>query len=451
MSIHHSRRRFLKHGLAVAGAAAAAGILRGPQIMAADAGKKLNVAVIGAGGMGGYSTDMALRENFVAFADVDDNIGRSVMKKAQGAGQKPKAFFDYRKMLDECKNDIDVVLIATPDHNHAPAAIRAMDLGKHCFCQKPLAHNIRECYILAKAAKEKKLKTNMGNQGQYEERMRLIAEYIEAGAIGNVLESHTILGRNFGGTGGRPPTKPIPAGLHWDEWIGPAPYRDYHDGLHPFSWRDYRAFGTGTIGDMACHNVNPVFWALGLGQVKKLAVTCLNTTGGSEEKYPQNNIVRYDIERPGKPMVKAFVYDHDGLKPSAMKVAELACDRKFGEFTLFIGEKGLMGSDAYIMPEAKHQAFKKPAKTYPRAHGDPVGDLYWAIRNDGTPAGNFIDFAAPLTSIALAGHLAQFAGIGKRIEWDVEKMTCTNMPEINKYVGREYRKGWEVAGDPTVA
>lgn len=440
MANHFSRRIFLKTGLA----AAAATALGGPTIMAADAGKKLGVAVIGAGGMGGYSTDMALRENFVAFADVDDNTSRDVMKKATGQGQNPKAFFDFRRMLDECKNDIDVVLIATPDHTHAPAAVRAMDLGKHCFCQKPLGHNIRECYVLAKMARDKKLKTNMGNQGQYEERMRLIAEFIEAGAIGNVLESHTILGRNFGGTGGRPPSKPVPPTLHWDEWLGPAPYRDYHEGLHPFSWRDYRDFGTGTIGDMACHNVNPVFWALQLGNVKKFSIECLNTTGGSAEKYPQNNIVRYDIERPGKPPVKVFVYDHDGLKPDAMKEAEKANNRKFGEFTLFIGDKGMMGSDARLLPESAHQAFKRPDKKYPRAHGDPVADLYWAIRNDGTPAGNFPDFATPLTSIALVGHLAQFAGKGKKLDWDVEKMECTNMPEINKYVSRSYRKGYEV-------
>ena len=440
MSTRLTRRTFLKSSLAVAALSA----LRSPTIMAADAGKKLGVAVVGAGGMGGYSTDMGLQENFVAFADVDDKIAAAVMKKATDAGQKPKAFFDYRKMLDECKNDIDVVLIATPDHNHAPAAIRAMDLGKHCFCQKPLGHNIRECYVLAKAARDKKLKTNMGNQGQYEERMRLIAEYIDAGAIGNVLESHTILGRNFGGAGGRPASKPVPPTLHWDEWIGPAPYRDYHDGLHPFYWRDYRAFGTGTIGDMACHNVNPVFWALSLGKVKKFTIECLNTTGGSEEKYPQNNIVRYDIERPGKPPVKVFVYDHDGLKPQIMKDTEKANDRKFGEFTLFVGEKGMMGSDSRIIPEAKHREFPNPPKTYARAHGDPVGDLYWAIRNDGTPAGNFPDFATPLTSIALVGHLAQFAGVGKKLEWDVEKMECTNMPSINQYVRRDYRKGWEV-------
>lgn len=442
MSKRISRRGVLKGGLAVAGA----GLLRGPYIMAApEPSKKLGVAVIGAAGMGGYSTDMAMRENFVAMVEVDDGRIAEIMNKKVKEGPKPKVYYDYRKMLDECHKDIDVVLIATPDHNHGPAAIRAINLGKHTFCQKPMAHNIYECYALAKAAKEKKVLTQMGNQGQCGEHMRRLAEYIEAGAVGKITESHTILGRNFGGKGGRPASKPIPAGLHWDEWLGPAPYRDYHDGLHPFSWRDWRAFGTGTIGDMACHNVNPVFWALKLGGVKKFTVECLNQTGGSEEKYTQDNIVRYEVPAHGDVGAAiVYVYDHDKLKPEIMKEAEKANNRKFGEYTLFIGEKGMIGSDCRILPDAKHQEFPSPPKTYPRANGGPIEDLYHCIKNGGTPCSNFPEAAGPLTSFALTGHLAQFAGVGKKLEWDVEKMECTNMPQINQYVKREYRKGWEV-------
>jgi predicted dehydrogenase len=435
MAQSFSRRGFLRRGAALAGAAGLSGLVPSPYVMAEPKpGGKLGVAVIGGGGMGGYSVDCALLENLVALVDVDDNTIASVMKEKVKEQAKPKIFSDFRKMLDECHQQIDVVLIATPDHVHAPAAIRAINLGKHTFCQKPLAHNIRECYVLAKAAKEKKVLTQMGNQGQFSEGMRRLAEYVEAGAVGNILESHSILGRNFGGSGGRPASKPIPSHLHWDEWIGPAPYRDYHDKLHPFDWRSWRDFGTGTIGDMACHNVNPVFWALKLGEVKKFTVTCLNTTGGSKEMYPQDN----------KPAAKAYVYDHDGLKPKIMKEAEKEYNRKFGEFTLFIGEKGMIGSDSRILPESKHKEFPQPPKTYARAHGGPVEDLYYCIKNGGTPASNFPDAAGPLTAFALCGHLAQFAGVGKKLEWDVEKMECTNLPEINKYVRRDYRPGWEV-------
>jgi len=298
---------------------------------------------------------------------------------------------------------------------------------------------------LAKAAAEKKVPTQMGNQGHCGEGIRRLCEYIWAGAVGNIVETHTILGRNFGGSGGRPPSKPVPKGLHWDEWIGPAPYREYHDGLHTFSWRSWRQFGTGTIGDMACHHLDGPFWALKLGEVKKFTFECLHSTGGSEEMYPQNNIVRYDIPARGDmPPCKVFVYDHGGLMPDVMKEAQQKYNRKFGEYTLYVGDKGLIGSDARILPEEKHKETPAPPKTLPRAHGGPIEDLFYGCKNGTTPASNFPGSAAPLTSFALLGHLAMFAGVGKKLEWDVEKMECTNLPEINQYVKRTYRKGWEV-------
>ncbi len=407
---------------------------------------KLRVAVIGAAGMGGYSVGCALSENLVALVDVDEKNIANVMKDSVKETAKPKIFHDYRKMLDACHKDLDVVLIATPDHNHAPAAIRAINYGKHVFCQKPLAHNIAECYALAKAAREKKVLTQMGNQGYCGEAIRRVAEYIAAGAIGTVTESHTLLGRNFGGSGGRPPSKPVPAGLHWDEWIGPAPYRDYHDGLHPFSWRDWKAFGTGTIGDMACHHVAFPFMALRLWEVKKFTVECINTKNGSEEKYPQDNIVCYHVPAHDNfPACKCYVYDHQALRPEVMKELEKKYGVKWGEDTLFVGTKGYLGSNSRIIPESEHRKFPVPPKTLVRPKaGGPIEDLYACIRSGGTPVSNFIDAAGPLTSLALTGHLAQYAGIGGKIEWDVEKMQCINKPELNQFVRREYRSGWEV-------
>jgi predicted dehydrogenase len=417
----------------------------GPFILGAETETKLGVAVVGAGGMGGYSMDLSLRERLVAIADVDDEVMASVMRNKVKDQAKPRLFHDYRKLLDECGKDLDVVLIATPDHHHAPAAIRAIHLGKHVFAQKPLAHNIRECFVLAKAASEKKVCTQMGNQGYCDEGMRRVAEYVAAGAVGSVLETHTILGRNFGGSGGRPPAKPVPPHLHWDEWLGPAPYRDYHEGLHPFSWRSWRQFGTGTIGDMACHHVAVPFMALRLWEVKRFTVECIQTRGGSEEMYPQDNVVCYHIPaRDRFPACKLYVYDHEGLKPQIMKETEAKEERKFGEFTLLVGDKGLMGSDGLIIPQQKHDQFPRPPRTLPRAHGGPIEDLYWCIRNGGTPASNFPDAAGPLTAIALAGHLAQFAGPGRKIEWDVDQMQCINHADVNRYVKRDYRPGWEV-------
>jgi predicted dehydrogenase len=441
------RRAFLRLG-----AAAAAGLRlgRGPLILAGEPpSEKLGVAVVGCGGMGGYSLDMSLRERPVAIVEIEDKRIAKALKKIKDRGKgkapEPKVYTDYRKMLDECHKDIDVVLSGTPDHHHAPASIRAIQLGKGAFAQKPLAHNVYECYALAKAAREKKVCTQMGNQGYCGEGIRRLVEYVWAGAIGNVVETHTVLGRNFGGSGGRPASKPIPQGLHWDEWLGPAPYRDYHDGLHPFSWRSWRQFGTGTLGDMACHHMACVFWSLKIGEVKKFTVECLNTKSGSEEKFPQDNVLCWELPARGdQPPAKVYAYDHGKLKPDIMKEVEQKHDRRLGEATLFVGDKGLMGHEPRIIPEEKHKEFPQPPKTLPRAHGGPIDDLYYCMKNGGTPASNFPDAAGPLTAFILTGHLAVFAGVGKKLEWDVEKMECTNLPEINRFATRDYRKGWEV-------
>src|SRR4051794_29646956 len=175
-------------------------------------------------------------------------------------------------MLDEHHKEIDAVLIATPDHHHAPAAIRAIQLGKSVFVEKPLTHCIYEARKLTESARKFKVATQMGNQGHSGEGYRLLCETVWAGAIGDVKETHSLMGRSFGGTGGRPKGKETPAGLHWDEWLGPADSRPYHDGLHPFSWRSWTSFGTGTLGDMGCHVLDGVFWALKLGQAKKVTI-----------------------------------------------------------------------------------------------------------------------------------------------------------------------------------
>lgn len=444
-----TRRDFVKGSAIAAGAAVAA-----PALLAQKSpNSKLGVAVIGVGGMGGYSVDAGLAENIVAIADIDEGNLNGALKKITDAqnGRAPRTFFDYRKLLDECHKDIDVVLIATPDHNHAPAAIRAINLGKHVFCQKPLAHNIREVRALARAAQRHKVLTQMGNQGHCGEGLRRACEYIWDGAVGGVTETHTILGRNFGGKGGRPPSKPAPAGVHWDEWIGPAPFREYHDGLHPFSWRSWRDFGTGNIGDMACHNLDCVFSALKIAEAKTVAVECLATNGGSAEMWPQDNIVLYHVPpRAGMPALKIYVYDHAGLKPDIMKQTEKECDINFGECTLYLGEKGKFwttgtAGQARILPLEKHAAYPPPPKTLPRAKGDgPIEDLFACIKDGGVPCSNFVTAAGPLTEFVLLGHLAQYAGVGKRLEWDVARMRCTNEPEINEHVRRTYRRGWEV-------
>jgi hypothetical protein len=185
---------------------------------------------------------------------------------------------------------------------------------------------------------------------------------------------------------------------------------------------------------------------LKINEARCFAVECLKKTGGSTEMFSQDNIVRYDVPaRAGMPPVKVYVYDHGELKPEVMKDAEKQCGRTFGEFTLFVGEKGLIGSDARIIPEERQKQFQLPPKSIPRAKGPgPAEELFYVCKNGGTCCSNFTDSAGPLTAFALAGHLAQFAGIGKKVEWDVERMECTNISDVNRLVRREYRKGWEV-------
>ena len=410
-------------------------------------GDKLRVAVIGVAGlMGGYSIDCALREHLVAIVDVDENYIATVMNGKVKDTARPKIFHDYRRMLEQCHNEIDVVLIATPDHHHAPAAMRAMSEGKHVFCQKPLGHNIAECYAMAKMAREKKVLTQMGNQGYCGEHIRRVSEYIAAGAIGDVVETHTLLCRNWGGAGGRPETRPVPAGLHWDEWLGPAPVRGYHEQLHPFHWRGWRHFGTGTIGDMACHHLAVPFMALKLWEYRTFTVECISTSEGSDEKYPTHNIVCYHFPAgEGRVARKCYLYDDSEMRPAVMRELEQKYTIKWGESTVFVGTKGYLNNYSRIIPEEQHQKFPPPPKTLPRPlAGAPIEDLFACIRKGAMPVSNFTDAAGPLTAMALTGHLSQTAGAGAKIEWNVDKMQCTNRPDLNRLLKREYRASWEI-------
>ncbi|MGA2617573.1 MAG: Gfo/Idh/MocA family oxidoreductase [Thermoguttaceae bacterium] len=453
MAIKITRRSFVKTAT-VAGAALAAQPVAAPYVLADPApGKKLGVAVVGVGGMGGYSFGAAMGERLVAICDVDDKIIAGALKQfhdSQKGRPEPKVFYDYRKMLDAVHQDVDAVLIATPDHNHAPAAIRAIRRGKATFSQKPLAHNIYECRTLAEAAKQNKVLTQLGNQGHCGEGYRRLVECIWGGAIGTVKETHSIFARDFGGSGGIPPGKPVPAGLHWDEWLGPAPYRNYHDGLHTFSWRNWRQFGTGTLGDMACHVMDGVFWALRLQEVKAYSIECLAQKGGSAEMFPQSNVLKFEYPARGDmPPVKVCTYDNSGQKPQIVKDVEKLAGHEINDGTVYVGEKGYMLTDTYgggvrILPETRQKEFPLPEKTLVRAHGGPIEDLFWAVKNNGTPCSNFADYSGPFTEMILTGQLAMFAGPGKKVEWDVAAMKCTNHDEMNRFVKRTYRPGWEV-------
>jgi predicted dehydrogenase len=475
MSTRFDRRKLLKGAAAVAGAAVGTRLFGVPALLAQPApNSQINVAVIGAANQGLISVNEIARlgERFVAFADIDDRqFGKTQALLAESYPDikfdSIPRFYDYRQMLDKLHKQIDAVFVCIPDHHHAVAAMIAMKLGKPVYVEKPLAHCIDECRVLAAAAKKYNVITQLGNQGHSREGIRVLCEYLWAGAIGNVTEVHVWAPTGRGGTGGRPKTKPVPKGVHWDEWIGPAAFRDYHDELHPALWRSWWEFGGGSLGDWGCHNVDGAFWALHLDQ--PTGAEAVEQVGGSAERFPLVNAVRWDFPARDKlPPVKVFWYDGYRAAKTANPKKELGDEmeksqnrpplvvelekkykRNFGDGgAIYVGEKGMMFSSNYcdsprIIPEEKHREFPRPEKTLPRLKGTHQADFFRAIR-EGKKASSDFEYGARLTEMLLIGCLAERAGVGKKVEWDAAAMKCKGMPELDPLIKREFRRGWEL-------
>jgi len=400
--------------------------------------EKLNIAGIGVGGRGASDIKAVSSENIVALCDVDDKRAGETFTRYP----KAKKYRDFRKMLEKEKN-IDAVVVATPDHVHAVAAMMAVKMGKHVYCEKPLTHLIYEARQLTKAAREAKVATQMGNQGHSGEGNRLICEWIWDGAIGPVREVHTWTNRPIWPQGiDRPKeTPPIPKTLDWDLWLGPAPQRPYNPAYLPFNWRGWWDFGTGALGDMACHIIDSPFWAL---KLKYPISVEASSTKVNSETYPLASIVRYEFPARGNmPPVKLTWYD-GGLRPP--RPEELEPGRKMGSDNggvLFVGEKGKLvcscyGNSPRLIPEAKMAAYKRPPKTIPRVEGHHK-DWIRACKT-GKPACSNFDYAGPLAETVLLGNIA--IRTGKKLYWDGPKMKFTNVPEANEYVHQQYRQGW---------
>lgn len=468
-----SRRKMLKLAAAAGGASLASRLGSAPAVLADRAPNSLlATAVIGCANQGISSLNAAAGERLVALVDVDDShLGKAQQFLAeQHASVKwsgIKTWFDYRQMFDQMHDKIDAVFIATPDHHHAVAAMMAMELDKHVYVEKPMGHTIDEARQLTEAARKHKVMTQMGNQGHSGEGIRRLCEYIWAGAIGNLLETHSWAPTGRGGVGGRPPSKPVPAGLHWDEWIGPATYRDYHDELHPLEWRSWWDFGEGSIGDWGCHNLDAPFMVL--RAESPTGAEAIRQEGGSDERFPLLNVIRWDFPRPGggEP-VHVHWYDGyaSGFDPklkdddpeTAIRfqnrppiVAEL--EKKYGRElknggTIYVGTEGVMYTGNYagsprIIPEEKHRAFPVPERKIPRIKGTHQDDFLRACK-DGQPSSADFNYSGPLTEMVLLGCLAIKAGVGKLVQWDSQALRCSNLPELNTLVKREYRKGWEL-------
>ena len=410
---------------------------------------KLNIAGIGIGGMGSADLRDMETENYVALCDVDSNYAGKVFARY------PKAvrYRNFREMLDKQK-DIEAVLVATPDHLHATIAMAAIKAGKHVYVEKPLTHTVKEARLLRDAAKQAKVATQMGCQGHAMESIRLLCEWIWDGAIGPVREVHAWTPHPVWPQGlDRPKeTPPVPEGLDWDLWIGPAPYRPYHPVYHPAQWRGWWDFGTGGLGDMGCHILDHTFWSMKLDHPTSIEASCsiFVPTGMNWDKklnmesYPQAEIVRYNFAARGDmPPLKLVWYD-GGLMPE--RPEELEPGLKMGDTyggALYIGDKGkiLTGSHGAnglrIIPQAKMDAYKRPPKTLPRSIGHR--QEWIAACKGGPPAGANFDYSAALTELVLLGNVA-LRFWDQKLEWNGEQFT--NVPEANQYLHREYRQGW---------
>ena len=336
----------------------------------------------------------------------------------------------------------------------------AIKMGKHVYCEKPLTHSMYEAREIAKAAREAKVATQMGNQGHSGEGIRLICEWIWDGAIGPVREAHVWTTHAVWPQGLERPkeTPPVPETLDWDLWLGPAPYRPYHPAYVPSLWRGWWDFGTGALGDMGCHNLDAAFWALKLGHPTSVEASCsifvptitwdkpFNT-----ESYPQASIVRYEFpQREGMPPLELTWYD-GGLMPRRPK--ELETGRRLGDKlggAIFIGDSGTLICDSYansprLIPETRMKDYKRPEKSIPRSVGHHK-EWIEACKG-GKPAGSNFDYAGPMTEVILLGNIAVRMSLktqekGLRLAYDGPNMRITNLPEANEYVHRKYREGW---------
>ena len=434
-----NRRAFL------AGAATAAAftvvpryVLGGPGQTAPSA--KLNIAGIGLNGMGSGDVANCKSENIVALCDVDKNVLDREARKYPGA----KLHTDFRKMLDTQK-DIDAVVVATPDHNHAVISIAAMKMSKHCHCQKPLAHSAYECRQMAKVAKEMKVATQMGNQGQAGEEARLIQEYIWSGAVGKVTEIHAGSNRNpmISPRGiARPKETPVvPANLDWDTWVGPAPMRPYNPCYLHFAWRGWWDFGTGCLGDIGCHQLSAVFKAMKFGHPTIIESSSSNHQMSKEvqrETAPVASITHWTFPAEGdRGPVKVTWWD-GGLKPE--RPEELEPDRRFGDgdWLYIVGDKGKMYGHLPI-PAARAKELGKPPQKVERSVGH-YKEWIEACKG-GKPGGtDFVNHAAHLAEVVLLGNLA--IRTEERLEWDGEAMKFKNSAAANAYLNPPYRQGW---------
>ena len=428
-----SRRDFLK--VSGAGAAAVSGGVWS-ELVAGESkspNAKLNIGFVGTANQARFSIGNVKNEKIVAVCDVDKNY----LDRAKSDFPNARTYVDYREMIDKEARRLDAVVVATADHNHAPATIRAIRAGLHAYCEKPLTHTVQESRLIAEAAKKQGVATQMGTQIHAGDNYRRVVEVIQSGAIGDVGEVHVWVGKAWGGgerpEGGQEP----PATLSWDLWLGPAPERPFWPGrYHPAQWRRWWDFGTGTLGDMACHYMDLPFWALKLRHP-----TSCEAEGPKvhPETCPLGLIVRYTFpEREGLPPVRFTWYDGNRIP------REVAGERVPGSGVMFVGSEGKMFANygSYkLFPEEKFANYQPPKPSISKSIGHHA-EWIKACKDGSATTCNF-DYSGALSEAVLLGNVA--FRVGEKLEWDAKNLRATNCPAADKYISKKYRPGWEVA------
>jgi predicted dehydrogenase len=403
------------------------------------ANERLNVAVIGVGGRGRANLNAVRDENVVALCDID------ATRLGQAAERFPRAecFADYRRLFDRVRN-LDAVVVATPDHHHAPATALALRAGKHVYCEKPLTHSVHEARAIAALARERRGATQMGNQGHSSANSYRVAELIRGNVIGPVREVHAWTdrpGRHWTQGLHRPKETPdVPANVSWDLWLGPAPRRPYNPAYVPFRWRGWWDFGTGALGDMACHILDVAFWSLRLAQPEWVEG---ESQGMTLESGPRSSTVRYQFPARGElPAVRLTWYD-GGRTPSPELLGgeELRGDGG----SLFIGTEGRKllvrhGRAFTLLPRDRFADVTLPEHRLQPPEGGHHSEWLRACRNRDATTGSNFGYAAPMTEAILLGNVA--LRVGRRIEYDVRAGRVTNEPRAEQYLRRDYRPGW---------
>ncbi len=436
----NTRRRFLQ-GTAAAGVGYwVAGGVSAKETTSPN--EKIRFACIGIGGKGSSdSSDAGRNGDVVAICDIDE-------QRLSGASKKFKdstSFTDYRVMLDKMHKNIDAVTVSTPDHTHGPAALMAMNLDKHCFTQKPLTHSIAEAREMAELARKKGLATQMGNQGTSSAGLRESAAVLKSDTLGKVTECHCWTNRPVWPQGGpRPKTEPVPSHIKWDNWIGTAPFRDYAPGYHPFKWRGYWDFGTGALGDMACHTLNMPYMGLDLFNPTSVEA---QSSGHNKDTYPTWSTIKF-VFPANDIRGEVVLYWYDGKKDGKQNMPEDSLFTSRGgkssrTGSLTIGSKGALHSKGdYGQSYELLGDIEKPKVEYVKSPGH-FTEFANAIKGGAPAVSNFADYSGGLTETILLGNLAVWA-TGKKVEWDAKNLKSTNMPELEAIVRPENRKEFKL-------